>query len=412
MAPDNSLENRDSDITASDLVNLASKIGPKLFDRRHTASKNRCLPKDTIDDLKDSKVLRACMPKRFGGFELPFGAHTDVAMELAKSCGSTAWVSGIIGSHNWWLGKYQPEAQFEVWENDPDAIVGAAFAHKQGTKGRKTKGGYLVSGRWMWCSGSAHCDWVSLMTPIIKENLPPELAMIIVPKEDYQIEDVWYSPGMRGSGSNDILIDEKFVPEHRITKLADLNKKDSPGCSLNTGPVYKLPMLDVFGYSVAIPTLGCAIATHNHYLSEMTGRVGLDSAKILEFQSQQLRAAESSMEIDAALEIYRSDLCKMWNAAENNRELKPHELNKFKRNCAYVATLARRSATRIIEAMGATGIADSNPAYTSFSDTIAGASHRALSWDINGTIWGKEMFGLNKNESEVDRRMAPKEKHN
>ena len=60
--------------------------------------------------------------------------------------------------------------------------------------------------------------------------------------------------------------------------------------------------------------------------------------------------------------------------------------------------------------MGATGIADSNPAYTSFSDTIAGASHRALSWDINGTIWGKEMFGLNKNETEVERRMGSKTK--
>jgi hypothetical protein len=60
--------------------------------------------------------------------------------------------------------------------------------------------------------------------------------------------------------------------------------------------------------------------------------------------------------------------------------------------------------------MGATGIADNNPAYTSFSDTIAGASHRALSWDINGTLWGKEMFGLNGKETEIDRRMSSKEK--
>ena len=410
MSPDNSVENLERGVKVDELVSLASQIGPSLFERRHKAASDRSLPKKTIDDLKNSKILRACMPKRFGGYELPFGAHTDVAMELAKFCGSTAWVSGIIGSHNWWLGKYQPEAQFEVWENNPDSIVGAAFAHKPGTKGKTTKGGYIVSGRWMWCSGSEHCDWVSLMTPIKSSESPPELAMIIVPKDEYEIEDVWYSPGMRGSGSNDIIINEKFVPDHRVTKLTDLNTKDSPGCKLNTGPVYKLPMLDVFGYSVAIPTLGGAIATLNHYLSGMTGRVGLDNSKILEIQSQQLRASESSMEIDAALEIYRSDLSKMWDAADNDRNLKPNELNKIKRNCAYVATLARRSATRIIEAMGATGIADNNPAYTSFSDTIAGASHRALSWDINGTLWGKEMFGLNGKETEIDRRMSLKEK--
>ena len=312
MSAESSIKNsyNTEKINTSDLVSRASTIGPKLFEMSHETAKKRSLPNKIMEMLVDARVLRACMPKRFGGYELPFGAHTDVAMELAKFCGSTGWVSGIIGSHNWWLGKYEPEAQHEVWDNSPDAIVGAAFASKPKTHATKFNGGFKVSGTWMWCSGVEHCDWVSLMTPIIVEKKPPELCMILLSKEEYQIDDVWFSPGMRGTGSNNVNVEDLFVPSHRITKISELNSKDSPGNQLNTSSVYKLPMLDVFGYSVAIPTLGCSYGTLNHFIEGMKERIALDNAKIAEFQSQQLRAAESSVELDCALEIYRSDLKK------------------------------------------------------------------------------------------------------
>ena len=391
-------------VQACDLVARARSIGSRIFDRRFEAGQKRSLPKQTVEDLLDSKIIRACMPRKFGGYELPFGAHTDVAMELAKYCGSTAWVAGILGSHNWWLGKYQPEAQYEIWENNPDALVGSAFASTKGTHGYEKNGGYIVSGTWKWCSGVEYCEWVSLVTSIVMMNGETELTMVLLNKEEFKVDDVWHSPGLRATGSNNVMVDDIFVPSHRVTKLIDLNKKDSPGSVLNTSSVYKLPMLDVFSYTVAIPTLGSGIATLDFYLSEMHEHVALDNLKIAEFQSQQLRVAESSMELDAALQIYVSDLKLMWDAANADREIEQHEALKFKRNCAYVSTLAKRAAGRVIEAMGAGGISDNNPAYTAYSDTIAGAAHRALSWDINATLWGKKLFGINDEMNEIDKR--------
>ncbi len=58
------------------------------------------------------------MLRKFDGFELPFGVHTEVALELSKYCVSSAWVAAILGSHNWWLGKFQPESQHEVWSEN------------------------------------------------------------------------------------------------------------------------------------------------------------------------------------------------------------------------------------------------------------------------------------------------------
>ena len=333
------------------------------------------------------------MPARFGGHELPFGTHTDVAMELAKTCGSTGWVAGIIGSHNWWLGKYQIESQHEVWDNNADALVAAAFASKPGTKAVAVDGGYRVSGEWMWCSGIDHCDWCSLMTPVPQASGPPDLVMVLLKRGDYTVHDVWNVPGMKATGSNNVIVDDLFVPKYRATRVAELNNKASPGQKLNESWIYKLPMLDVFGYSVAGPTLGCARGALEGFIASMTGRSGLDGSKVTDHPTLQARVAESSAEIDAAQALYDTDMAFLRATAQANGDLTSAEIGRIKRNCAYVVTLAKRAASRLIEAMGANGVSDSNPVAIAFADTMAGASHRALNWDVNGVAYGKILFG-------------------
>ena len=380
-------------VTAADLIKRVGTLAPKLIERRAKGASLRRLPDETMADLVATTALRACMPARFGGHELPFGTHTDVAMELAKTCGSTGWVAGIIGSHNWWLGKYQIESQHEVWDNNADALVAAAFASKPGTKAVAVDGGYRVSGEWMWCSGIDHCDWCSLMTPVPQASGPPDLVMVLLKRGDYTVHDVWNVPGMKATGSNNVIVDDLFVPKYRATRVAELNNKASPGQKLNDSWIYKLPMLDVFGYSVAGPTLGCARGALEGFIASMTGRSGLDGSKVTDHPTLQARVAESSAEIDAAQALYDTDMAFLRATAQANGDLTSAEIGRIKRNCAYVVTLAKRAASRLIEAMGANGVSDSNPVAIAFADTMAGASHRALNWDVNGVAYGKILFG-------------------
>ena len=380
-------------VTAADLIKRVGTLAPKLIERRAKGASLRRLPDETMADLVATTALRACMPARFGGHELPFGTHTDVAMELAKTCGSTGWVAGIIGSHNWWLGKYQIESQHEVWDNNADALVAAAFASKPGTKAVAVDGGYRVSGEWMWCSGIDHCDWCSLMTPVPQASGPPDLVMVLLKRGDYTVHDVWNVPGMKATGSNNVIVDDLFVPKYRATRVAELNNKASPGQKLNESWIYKLPMLDVFGYSVAGPTLGCARGALEGFIASMTGRSGLDGSKVTDHPTLQARVAESSAEIDAAQALYDTDMAFLRATAQANGDLTSAEIGRIKRNCAYVVTLAKRAASRLIEAMGANGVSDSNPVAIAFADTMAGASHRALNWDVTGVAYGKILFG-------------------
>jgi 3-hydroxy-9,10-secoandrosta-1,3,5(10)-triene-9,17-dione monooxygenase len=394
-------------ITASDLVARVAALAPKLAERRVKGVGLRRLPDETMADLVSTTALRACMPARFGGHELPFGTHTDVAMEIAKTCGSTGWVAGIIGSHNWWLGKYQVEAQHDVWDNDPDALVAAAFASKPGSKAVAVDGGYTVSGEWMWASGIDHCGWCSLMTPIPQASGPPDLVMVLLKRGEYTVKDVWNVPGMKATGSNNVLVNDMFVAKHRVTRIAELNNKASPGQKLNDSWIYKLPMLDVFGYSVAGPVLGCARGALEGFIGTMTRHSALDGSRVTDHPTLQSRVSESSAEIDAAQALYDTDMAYLRAAAQANRDLTPADLARIKRNCAYVTTLAKRAATRLIEAMGANGVSDSNPVHMAFADTMAGGSHRALSWDINGVAYGKVLFGVaGSADAELQKRQA------
>jgi len=217
--------------------------------------------------------------------------------------------------------------------------------------------------------------------------------MVLLKRGEYTVKDVWHTPGMKATGSNNVVVDEKFVPKYRVTRIADLNTKASPGQKLNDSWIYNLPMLDVFGYSVAGPVLGTARGALDGFIDSMSGRSALDTSKVTDHPTLQARVAESSAEVDAAQALYDTDMDYMRGAAQANRDLTPTELLRIKRNCAYVATLAKRSALRLIEAMGAVGVSDTNPVHISFADTLAGASHRALNWDINGPLYGKALFG-------------------
>lgn len=394
-------------VTTADLVKRAAALAPKLRERITAGAMARRVPSDTMADLVASGVLKACMPARWGGHELPFGAHTDVAMELARHCGSTAWVAGIIGSHNWWLGKYHPDAQREVWESAPDALVAAAFASKPGSKAVKDKGGYVISGEWMWASGIDNCDWVSLMAPVPQPSGPPDLVMVLLKKGEYQIKDVWFSPGMRATGSNNVIVNDFVVAPHRVTRVHELNSKASPGQALNPGWTFKLPMLDVFGYSVAGPTLGCARGTLDAFIAGMTGRTALDMTKVTDHQTLQMRVAESSAEIDAATALYETDIAAMNAVARADGTLSPFDIARIKRNCAYVSTLAKRATLRLVEATGAGGLMEGSPIHRSFQDTLAAAAHRALNWDISGANYGRLLFGETASaDAELQRRMA------
>jgi alkylation response protein AidB-like acyl-CoA dehydrogenase len=381
-------------LKVEDLVARAAALGPKLAERRQEARALRRLPDATIQDLIDNGLITACKPARFGGAELPFGSHTDVAMELARHCPSTGWVAGILGSHEWWLAKCTPEVQEEVWGSDPRAWVAGAFAIKR-AKADAVDGGYTLSGEWVFASGVIAEGWFAVMVHLAQEDGPAIPTMMILPSADFRIQDVWNPPGLAGTGSNNVIVADAFVPQHRTILFPELNKRKSIGQTLNTGWTYNLPMPRVVQYSVAGPVIGMARAALDAFCDNIKTRTSIvDGKKLDGFATLHVRIAESAAEIDAAKDIYDADMRIMPDMAQADRDITQQEQYRLRRNCAFLSLLCRRATHRLAEALGGGGLNADNPVHMANLDVLAATGHQALSWDSNAVPYGKLMLGL------------------
>lgn len=391
MSPDTA---RPDPVTVDDLVARAAALGPKLAERRERTNTDKRLPDETIADLIDNGLIQACQPKRFGGPELPFGAHTDVAMELARHCSSTGWVVGILGSHDWWLAKCHPDVQEEIWGADSRAWVAGAFAYER-AEPVKVNGGYRLSGEWVFGSGVLENGWFAVMAPVPQDGGGKNPTMMILPSTDFTVKRVWDPPGLAGTGSDNVVVDGAFVPEHRTVSFLDLNERKSVGQSANPGWTYNLPMPRVVQYSVAGPVIGMARAALEAFCDNIKSRSSyVDRARLQGFATLQARVAESAAEIDAAKDVYDADMRLMRDIAENDRDMTQHEQYRIRRNCAYLSLLCRRATHRLAEALGAGGLKNSNLVHQFNLDVLAATGHQALSWDGNATPYGKLLLGL------------------
>src|SRR5262249_58338037 len=94
----------------------------------------------------------------------------------------------------------------------------------------------------------------------------------MVPKGDYKIIDDWDVMGLRGTGSNSVVIDDKFVPDHRIVSHKEMSAATSPGAKLHADPVYRTPIWSFVPFTISAPACRLAPGALDAVLHEMEGR--------------------------------------------------------------------------------------------------------------------------------------------
>ena len=297
---------------ARDCVALLRERAQKCEDARVLLPENEKL-------LHETGLFRYHQPKRFGGMELPFIAVVDIVAELARGCPSTAWNVGNLGCHHWILAYYEPQTQNEVWNENPDALIASSIALAAG-RGRKVDGGFLVSGRWPFSSGVDNSQWNMLAVTVYEDNKAVDWRLCLVPKKDYAILDTWYAMGMVGTGSKDIDVKEVFVPERRALALARCRGGlEHPGAALNSGPLFRVPIVASAGHPLSATALGAAEGAYESVVKSFTSRVGTyTGAKVSEFQAVQIKIAEARALIDSATHLMRQSALGFEGYAERN----------------------------------------------------------------------------------------------
>ena len=375
-------------IDREEMVGRAADLVPVLRDRASQAEKLRRLPAETVNELRDSGLLRVSQPKRFGGLDLDFDVTFDVASELGRGCGSTAWCYSIWANHNWIMGLFPAQAQEEYWADSHDTLSSTSFDPSRANATPEGQN-YRLSGRWSFSSGCDEASWAIL------GGLGPTGALnFLIPRSDFVIEDNWHVSGLRGTGSKDIVVEDVYVPEHRVVLMEDLQEARSPGRTLYDTPNTRVPLFSVFTWSLASPIVGMAQGVVDAFEDLMGKRLGRTGEKMAEWGGIQSRLAESSAEVDAARLVMQHDSRQVFTHAHRGEQPPMEERIRYRRDQVYVTKLCIQSVNRLFEVSGGHALYDSSPIQRLHRDAHAASHHIGLFWDAAAEQYGQHRLGM------------------
>lgn len=371
---------------------------PVLRERAPLAERLRRLPDETLRDFEDGDLFRCLQPRRYGGFELDPVTFYRAIVEIGTACGSSAWIFGVIGIHNWHLAVFPPQAQDDVWGEDTATWMSTSLA-PTGTV-EKVAGGFRVSGRWSFSSGCDFCRWVVLgglvpAAPGADPGTPPEARTFLLPRRDYEIDDNWHVVGLCGSGSKDIVVADAFVPEHRTHTYRDAFELNNPGAAINDGPLYRLPFGLLFAHSIAMPAVGVAIGALDAFRAHTSGRINLrDRSRVAEDPFAQLALAEAAADIAEARDRVLANFAELMRLAEAGAELPLAQRARMRWDGARAIELSVRAVDRLFKASGGRALFLDNPLQRAWRDVHAMQAHAGNNLERAAAVFGRSELGL------------------
>jgi 3-hydroxy-9,10-secoandrosta-1,3,5(10)-triene-9,17-dione monooxygenase len=385
--------------TPQELVDRARAMVPTLKARAKACVAARNVSAETIAEMQEAGFFHILQPKRFGGYEMNPNAFFDVQKVIAEGCMSTGWMYGVVGCHPYELALFHDKAQQEVWGDDNSMLVSSTYQPVGQVE--VVDGGFRLSGRWGFSTGSLHCGWVLLGALIWPEggpgSGPPDMRTFLLPRSDYQIiEGTWETFGLQGTGSFDIVVDKAFVPEYRTHRAVDGFLCQNPGQAENVGPLFALPWAQVFVRSVSTAAFGGARAAVNAAMTIMKDRVSTNTGKASKADPMlhaAIAAAHSQIiEMEQNLRLTFDDLM----AIAETRQPIPMEKRAL---YAYQSSMVVRRLARLVDDMvqllGGRAIYMSSEIIQPWLDLNAARAHVAndpanRTSDVVGTMMGEE----------------------
>jgi 3-hydroxy-9,10-secoandrosta-1,3,5(10)-triene-9,17-dione monooxygenase len=373
------------ELSRADLVQQAAKMVPTLRERSERCEELRMLPPETVAEIRAAGFPRIGQPTRFGGMGLLVDDAAEVAMELGRGCCSTSWVSALYSGHNFLVSMFGEEAQKEYWADSADVLCTTASAMVRMTCD-EVPGGVRVSGHWRYSSGCDYADWLLVFMAT---------GMYLLPKGDFRIEDDWYVMGLRGTGSKAVVLDDVFIPAHRIVPMALLANGNSPGVDLYPdNPFYRLPMSVQLTPGLLGPIVGMAKGLLELFDERAVKRLDLHTIKrACERPGTQLRFAEAAAAIDAAELIFRNNnsMLREWGAAGGatmaNRA-------RIRRDVGYATKLCVNAADLLVESGDSSGLHDSQLLQRWNRDIHMAGVQFMATWDEPAMAFSQLHWGL------------------
>jgi 3-hydroxy-9,10-secoandrosta-1,3,5(10)-triene-9,17-dione monooxygenase len=381
---------------AQALLQAARDLQPVLRERAAQCKAQRRIPDETIADFHQAGFFKILQSETYGGYQMDPQVFYAVGLELAKACMSSAWVLGVVAVHNWQMNLFDPQASEDVWGDDPAVLVSSSYAPMGGVT--PVDGGFMLSGRWSFSSGCEHCQWVFLGAVIPTEDAPWSMenySTFLLPRGDYTIEENWDVVGLQGTGSHDIVVQNVFVPEHRVHRM----REDRGGDKHRTkAPLYRLPFMQVFSRAVCNASLGAVEGVLENYIEVAKTRVA-GPVPMRDDPGAKKVAADAKAAIEYMKMMMFSSFDALMDAARSDTEVNLLDRALFRYETSKVADQCLAISSRMLKAAGSGAIRNNSAMLAQHQDIFASQAHIAnicepFAVNLGGMLLGQDSTDL------------------
>ena len=376
-------------IEASPLERAAA-LKPLLARNAPQCDASRRVPEENIAALAEAGLFKLQAPRRFGGLETSVGTFLEVGAELGEACGSTAWVVALTNSCHWMAGLFCEQAQRDVYGADPNVRICGVLAPTATV--RTVDGGLRVSGRWVYASGCLHAQWAILGVPPVDSRMQ---GLALIPMSELDIEDTWQVAGMRGTGSNTLVADDVFVPDHRILPVPPAINNEY--ATEHTDEVlYRASFVPVLALLLAAPQLGMVRGALKLVIEKAPVRAVAYTvfARQVDSVAFQLQIAEAAMLIDTAALHIRRAADDIDGAAAAGVKLDYLTRARVRADTGWAVRNAQKAMDLVISANGASSFAEASALQRLWRDSNTAARHAVVMPAVNLELYGKALLGI------------------
>ena len=382
--------------TREELVARAVALRPQLREHAAKIEADRRVPEEVIDLLAEAGMFKLSTPKRYGGYESGMRAMLDVSAALAEGDASSSWVVTLVNVCNYMAGLFKVQAQDDVFGADPEARVTGVLSPTSTSV--KVDGGWRVTGRWYYNSGSWHSSWAVLGVPVTDAaGEVVDQGLVLIPRTDLEIEDSWFVAGMRGTASNCLIAENAFVPEHRMLSVPAAIGGEF-ATERGDEALYRSAFIPVLALVLAGPQLGLGRAALD-YVVERAGRKPI-SYTFYETQSAsvgvQLQIAEAAQKIDTArLHAERAAADIDSHAAAGTY---PDVLTRtrVRADTGWAVRNTLEAISTLLDVHGAGSFAEVNPLQRIWRDANVAGRHAVAAPGIAMEVYGKALLGIDE----------------
>ncbi|SKG67835.1 Pigment production hydroxylase [Mycobacteroides abscessus subsp. bolletii] len=380
---------------AGELIARATSLRPLIREHAATGSRDGRVTPEVVSALESNGLLKLTVPKRYGGAEVNTRTLVDVLIELARGDGSTAWSAMLLNVANWFTTTWPVRAQDEIWGPNPDARGCVILAPNPTVSSRRVEGGFVVSGKWPYASGSFTATYAGVGFLAPQADGTNAHVLGIAHPGEWSIERSWFPIGMRGTGSDTVVLDEAFIPDHRVQHFGRMVVGDYASELRDEEAQARAAFLPKGTIIFGAIQIGLARAAYELAVERMRskGVVGTAYSQARNSPVHQVSVAQAMAKIDAAELLAHRSCHDIDAAAIAGVYLDEVNRARVRNDTGQIVSFVQEAVDLLLKSTGSSSFVENNPLSRIYQDVGMAGSHVHATPGIALDVYGRLLLG-------------------